>query len=116
MSRFLPASEIDYPIVDSSPTRFVRVEANLPNVIGRQMSIKRAGTETRIPSAFSRAYLFWIYLFDQALGGDMSSSAPNRDRQKTLESYRKEAQQTFRGLLALFALREVLNLDLQVVS
>jgi hypothetical protein len=82
------------------------------------MEVRRAHTRGRIPSPVSRAYLFYANLFlrslgdGQAAGDDDGNVADSKGRQE-LQS---DARQTLRGLLATFALRDVLDLDIKLKS
>jgi hypothetical protein len=112
MSRFLPPGG-SYPVTPKKGD-FATGSPELLEQIGSAMEVRRASTPGRIPSPVSRAYLFYANLFlrslddtdDQADNEDFTASAGRKDLQD-------EARRTLRGLLATFALRDVLNLTLR---
>ena len=79
------------------------------------MKVRRATTEGRIPSPVSRAYLFYANLFLRSLGDAddrQSDTDPDVAASKGRKELQNDARRTLRGLLATFALRDVLNLDI----
>ncbi|MFB6278648.1 MAG: hypothetical protein ABEK75_04030 [Salinibacter sp.] len=109
MSRFLPESDHDYAVPKLDPEGFTDAETTLLRDIGRKMKVNLARSKGRIPSPFSQAYLFYLNLFATGFdGGDDLSADSGRER------LRDQARRTFRGLCATFALRKVLDLNIQL--
>jgi len=111
MSRFLPPGG-PYPVTPQKGD-FASGSSELLEQIGSAMEVKRAPTQGRIPSPVSRAYLFYANLFLRSLG---DADDRNDDDAFTASAGRKdlqsEARRTLRGLLATFALRNVLGLNI----
>lgn len=81
------------------------------------MEVRRAATQGRIPSPVSRAYMFYANLFQHSLGestnGDASEDTAGMAASEGREALQHEARRTLRGLLAAFALRNVMGLDIR---
>jgi len=107
--QFLPESENDYSIPKRDPSGFTDGDATLLADIGKKMNVNLARSEGRIPSPFSRAYLFYLNLFATGFGG---ADSLKKDMGRDLLQNR--ARQTFRGLLATFALRKTLGLSVEM--
>ena len=112
MSRFLPPGGPFPPQPQNGD--FTDGPPDLLEQIGSAMKVRRAATEGRIPSPVSRAYLFYANLFLRSLGDadDRSDTDPDVTASKGRKELQNEARRTLRGLLATFALRDVLDLDI----
>jgi hypothetical protein len=113
MPRFLPRSIQDYAIPRREPTDFTHAAPTLLDDIGRKMSVDKARSEGRIPSPFSRSFVFYLNFHGKGLRaeGAPGDDAPQLDRGREL--LQEEARRTFRGICAAFALRKVLGLDIR---
>ena len=109
MPRFLPRSIQDYAIPRREPTDFTHAAPTLLDDIGRKMSVDKARSEGRIPSPFSRSFVFYLNFHGKGLRaeGAPGDDAPQLDRGREL--LQEEARRTFRGICAAFALRKVLG-------
>src|SRR5690348_10954045 len=98
MSRsFLPKfKKGDGPPPQNSRTPFVNGDPNLLVHIGAGMEVGAASSEARAPSPFAR-----VWQFRRNLRGEAG------------EEERARAVETFRGILALFALREFYDLKIE---
>ena len=113
MSRFLPPGGPFPPQPQNGD--FTDGPPDLLEQIGSAMKVRRATTEGRIPSPVSRAYLFYANLFLRSLGDAddrQSDTDPDVAASKGRKELQNDARRTLRGLLATFALRDVLNLDI----
>lgn len=108
--QFLPDSDDDYAIPQRNPDGFTEGKANLLQDIGQKMNVNLARSEGRIPSPFSRAYLFYLNFFATGLGEGSDDTQTDRGR----ELLQKQARRTFRGIAATFALREALDLNIEL--
>lgn len=113
MSRkFLPPGQFGIPSPRTGD--FTRADADLLHRIGSQMHVKEARTEGRVPTPISRAFTFYADLFNRGLYDD--HAAPAGDGAPAVAPGRTdlqaEARRTFRGMLAVFALRETLGLQI----
>jgi hypothetical protein len=96
---------------------FTRNDAGLLQRLGAGIHVREAATEGRVPSPVSRAFTFYANLFQRALlddgvvGGDGAPDGvvPEMAGRQRLKD---EARRTFRGMLTVFALREVLGLQI----
>lgn len=113
--KFLPAHTQDYAIPDPRPDHFTPGRATLLEDIGRKMNVARARTEGRIPSPFSRAFVFSLNLFGRGLG-DGAGDDDDRVQGKGRQFLQTQARRTFRGLCAAFALRKALQLHVVLDS
>ena len=113
--RFLPHSSRDYAIAERKLDNFTTGPKTLLVDIGRKMDVKMPLSEGRIPSPFSRAYVFFLNLYAKGLHVDKRTDADVRvdEGRKKL---RIQARRTFRGICAAFAFREILDLDFQLHS
>ena len=114
MSRFLPPGG-PYPPTPQNGT-FTAGPPEMLEQIGSAIDVKNAFTHGRIPSPVTRAYMFYANLFLRSLG-----DADDRDDRDGLASQGRrelqtDARRTLRGLLATFALRDVMNLDIRFRS
>lgn len=110
MSRFLPESIQDYAIPQALPDDFTPGEAELLEDIGRKMNVKRASTEGRIPSPFSRAFVFYLNLFGQGFSFDLAPEFEEQALDRGRSELQKEARSQLRGLLGAFIFRDALRL------
>ena len=116
MSRFLPPGGPYDPAPQDND--FSTGAPEVLERIGNAMDVKRAHTHGRIPSPVTRAYMFYANLFLRSLGDaddrvdDDVSLQASRGRQ----ALQNDARRTLRGLLATFALRDVLDLDISFKS
>ncbi|MES3630257.1 MAG: hypothetical protein PPP56_08830, partial [Longimonas sp.] len=119
-SPFLPDAASDYPIANPNPKGFTEGSSDLLQYIGDNMEVRRAATEGRIPSPVSRAYMFYANLFQHSIGESTNGATADDEASIAASEGRKalqqEARRTLRGLLAAFALRKVLNLDIRSKS
>ena len=119
-SPFLPETSSDYGVANPDPNGFTYDSAGLLQRIGDNMEVRRASTEGRIPSPVSRAYMFYANLFQHSIGGSGNDSASDENAEMAGSEGRKalkqEARRTLRGLLAAFALRNVMDLDIRSKS
>lgn len=112
MRTFLPPGE-SYGIGEPKADEFAQEGAELLGRIGNGMNVRNARTQGRIPSPVSGAYIFYTNLFLRSLAQegeegeteDLIGSSGRQDLQR-------DARQTFRGLVSVFALRDVLDLDI----
>lgn len=115
-SPFLPDASSSYSVANPNPDGFTYDSADLLQRIGDNMEVRRASTEGRIPSPVSRAYMFYANLFQHSLAesdngtSDDDTAMAASDGRKALQ---QEARRTLRGLLAAFALRNVLGIDIR---
>lgn len=113
MSRFLPPSAQDYGVAAPREHDFTHNDESLLSRIGTRMTIPKAQTQGRAPSPVSRAYLFYTALFQQSIDDDAGpDDEPDMLEGLGWKALHTEARRTFRGMLAVFALRNVLNLDI----
>jgi hypothetical protein len=111
MSRkFLPAGE--FGIESPRQGSFTPNDASLLGRLGSQMNVREALTEGRVPTPVSRAFTFYTNLFDKGIyddgSGDGAPTAPGR------RNLQLRARQAFRGILATFALRDVLGFEIEL--
>lgn len=101
--------------VDPSPGGFHRADAGLLSEVGANMAVSEAQTEGRVPTPFSRAYMFYMALAGRALAtaGNVPDDA-DASAGAGREALRLKARATFRGVCAVFALREALGLEIDV--
>lgn len=125
-NRFLPRpADLDYALThqaDKENDRGFSHEApRLIREVGELMEFKPVSSEGRIPSPFSRAYMFYLHLFGAALAsstpvvvgpGDGAANSATRNP----EFFRERAQRAFRGICAAFALRKSLGLNILAIS
>lgn len=126
MREFLPTPTpgTSYPIAsDARSGRFLEEQSSLLEKIGANMNVSRAQTEGRVPSPISRAYMFFTMLFGRALeteGNQEAEDGVTSEKRLAASAGRRalqqEARQTFRGLCAVFALREALGIRLEAKS
>ena len=114
MSRkFLPPGQFGIPSPRTGD--FTHADADLLHRIGSQMHVKEARTEGRVPTPISRAFTFYADLFNRGLYDD-GAADPAGDGAPAVSPGRAdlqaEARRTFRGMLAVFALRETLGLQI----
>jgi hypothetical protein len=121
MNRFLPESTpgTEYSTPDSNPEDFSSQRGSLIEEIGRIMKVDKAGSEGRVPSPFSPAYMFHVYLYGYKRGAAAPTSGATGTPtvpvvRADLAAYRDKAKGIFRGICAAFALREVLGLDIKL--
>ena len=119
-SPFLPDAASDYPIADPNPKGFTEGSSDLLQYIGDNMEVRRAATEGRIPSPVSRAYMFYANLFQHSIGESTNGTAADDEvsiaASEGREALQQDARRTMRGMLAAFALRNVMNLDIRSKS
>lgn len=111
--KFLPESDNNYPIPNPKPGDFTDGKAQLLRDIGQRMNVNLARSEGRIPSPFSRAYLFHLNLFASGFG---DGQGDDLKKDKGRELLQEQARRTLRGLLATFALRKALGLEIGIRS
>ena len=110
-----PSPGTSYP-VQSANGRFSEGDAGLLSQVGANMAVSEAQTEGRVPSPLSRAYMFYT-----ALSGESLAMTGNQDEgylaAEGRRVLREKARATFRGVAAVFALRDALGLtvDLRAV-
>lgn len=114
MPRFLPRSIQDYAIPRREPADFTPADAALLDDIGRKMNVDKARSEGRIPSPFSRSFVFYLNLHGKGLrGSDTGGSEETPQLDRGRELLQAEARRTFRGICATFAFRKALGLDIR---
>ena len=111
MSRFLPKALQDYAIPQARDKDFTPGQAELLEDIGRKMNVKRAATEGRIPSPFSRAFVFYLNLFGQGFSFDLAPDFEGQALDRGRSELQKEARSQLRGLLGAFIFRDALRLQ-----
>ncbi len=114
-----PAPGTSYPIAPSRPGDFAAEDAALLATIGRNMGVARARSEGRVPNPASRAYAFYAALFGLALsqvGNQPAEAESDRLVREGREGLQVRARAQFRGLCAVFALREALGLTVRLES
>jgi len=128
MSRFLPplaSVKHDYgipvPATGQENEFGGQPIALIQDKIPRRMHFAHGTTEARVPTPFSRAYHFYFGLNGGFL---LPEAAEQAEAQADLEStseaskarreLRRRAEGAFRGICALFALRQVLQLSLEL--
>lgn len=110
-----PANPASTYAVDASAGNFHDADWPLLSEIGANMDVAEAQTEGRVPTPLSRAYMFYTALAGRALqksGNERPDDGTGGGQGR--EALRMKARATFRGLCAVFALRDVLGLDLGV--
>lgn len=112
--RFLPRTIHDYAIPERAQDDFTAGGAELLDDIGRKMSVDRAHSEGRIPSPFSRAFVFAVNLFGKGLRPEAAAEDQRLDHGREL--LQAAARATFRGLCATFALRRAAGLEIRLVQ
>jgi hypothetical protein len=113
--RFLPRTIHDYAIPYATPHDFTAGGPELMDDIGRKMSVDRASSEGRIPSPYSRGFVFATNLFGKGLRPPESGDAPvTLDRGR--EMLQADARAAFRGVCAAFALRRALGLEIRFLQ
>lgn len=117
MRKFLPPGG-PYQIADPKSGEFTAEDPELLQRIGDGIDVRNTQTRGRIPSPVSRAYMFYVNLFLRSLGNGEDTDEEEQTLQVTSgrQSLQEQARRTFRGLLATFALRNVLDLDLDFQS
>jgi hypothetical protein len=123
--RFLPEEATNYAIQNASDTTFSRQRAGLAGDVGRWMNLRKATSEGRAPTPFSRAYMFYLHLTGNQLApaaavlvpgaaeaGQAQEDAAPADAHQA--AYQKAARQAFRGICATLALRQVLELSIKM--
>jgi len=113
MPRFLPRSTQDYAIPRRERADFTHGAPALLEDIGRKMSVDMAHSEGRIPSPFSRSFVFYLNLTGRGLRSDGGGQDPETRLDRGREQLQAEARRTFRGLCATFALRRVLGIEIR---
>ena len=113
MSRFLPPGG-PYGVAKPNADGFTHEGADLLQRIGDKMEVRRAATPGRIPSPVSRAYMFYANLFQNSIGAPSDGEDSENGVEATAgrQKLQEDARHTLRGLLATFALREVLDLSI----
>ncbi|WP_157621417.1 acetate and sugar kinases/Hsc70/actin family protein [Salisaeta longa] len=114
MSRFLPPGNA-FPF-NSQDGAFAEGPTERLEQIGSAMNVKDASTLGRIPSPVTRAYLFYANLFLRSLGDAEDRDEGHALASKGRQTLQAKARRTLRGLLATFALRDVLDLDIRLRS
>ena len=99
---------------DSAPGAFVETGAGLLERIGERMAVRQAHTEARVPSPTSRAYTFYAALSGRSLSDNGEPDQAEAAAGMGQVHLRKRARAAFRGLCAVFALREALGLEVGV--
>jgi len=114
MRIFLPTLA---PAANAQPDRFSDENARFLGDLGANMPVTPSESEGRVPSPISRAYVFYANLYARGLdvpSGQAAAAqaggtgAPTSAGRLALQ---REARRTFRGMLALFALRRVLGIE-----
>ena len=110
-----PANPASTYSVDASAGNFHDADWPLLSEIGANMDVAEAQTEGRVPTPLSRAYMFYTALAGRALQ-KAGNERPDDDTGggQGREALRMKARATFRGLCAVFALRDALGLDIGV--
>ena len=113
MSRFLPPGG-PYPPVPRDGD-FTTGSADVLEHIGSAMDVRQAHTHGRIPSPVTRAYMFYANLFLRSIGDadDRLDDDQQLEASRGRKALQDEARRTLRGLLATFALRDVLDLEIR---
>jgi hypothetical protein len=75
--------------------------------------VDKARSEGRIPSPFSRSFIFYLNLHGKGLRTEAASGNEEVQLDRGRELLQVEARRTFRGLCAAFALRKVLALNIR---
>ncbi len=110
-----PANPASTYAVDASAGNFHDADWPLLSEIGANMDVAEAQTEGRVPTPLSRAYMFYTALAGRALqkaGNERPDDGTGGGQGR--EALRMKARATFRGLCAVFALRDALGLELGV--
>jgi hypothetical protein len=117
MRKFLPPGG-PYQIADPKHGEFTAEDSELLQRIGDGIDVRDAQTRGRIPSPVSRAYMFFVNLFLRSLGedGEVDQEEQGLRVSSGRENLQRKARHTFRGILATFALRDVLRLDMDFRS
>ena len=108
-----PVPGTQHKVPTNASGAFVEAGAALLGQIGRDMAVAQARTEARVPSPTSRAYTFYAALSGRALAqdGEPDQAAVAAMAGRGRSHLQARARASFRGLCAVFALREALGLE-----